>query len=173
MTLVVNAVAGPGAGKSTTSACLFGLMKIMGERCEYVQEYAKELVYDKDWLTLADQRAVAREQEMRQRRLLGQVDYIITDSPLPLGLVYAKPPYDQQWFEDAIWSQFDSYRNFTVYIERATPYQAYGRAHSEEESHDLDQRLRRMFDGRLDLVVPGDVDAPRVIYEALMARKGL
>lgn len=82
MTKVINLFAGPGAGKSTTAAALFVLMKTEGYKVELVTEYAKELVYAEDWETLNWQPAVTKEQDARQRRLVGKVDWIITDSPL-------------------------------------------------------------------------------------------
>lgn len=168
MTLVVNTIGGPSSGKSTTCAKLFGLMKSEDRCCELVPEYAKELVYEQNWSALANQWLVTGEQDRRLRRLIGQVDHIINDSPLPLGLIYAKPPFkDAAWFENAIWGMFESYRNFNIYISRAKPYQTYGRCHSEEEAHEIDEQLLRLFEGRIDLVVPGDDDAHRVIYEAI------
>ncbi len=43
---VINLWAGPGAGKSTTAAGLFNLMKIRGYNVELVTEFAKEMVYE-------------------------------------------------------------------------------------------------------------------------------
>jgi len=143
-------------------------MKAEDERCELVQEYAKELVYEQNWSALANQWLVTGEQDRRLRRLVGQVDYVIHDSPLPLGLVYAQAPFDgAPWFEQAVWGMFDTYRNFNIYVRRAKAYQAYGRVESEEEAHEKDERLLRLFEGRIDLVVDGDRDAHRVIYEAI------
>lgn len=169
MTIIVNPVAGPGAGKSTLAHNLFALMKAAGEKVEFVTEYAKELTYDEDWMMLSEQALVLREQERRQRRLRGKVDYVVTDSPLPVGLVYAPPPFDEPWFAERVWKAFDAYENFTVFVERVHPFQTYGRYHDEAESLELDARLRVLFKDRIDLVVPGDDDGPKQVYEALKA----
>lgn len=46
-TLIVNLVAGPGTGKSTTMAGVFYKLKSLGIDCEMVTEFAKELVWEK------------------------------------------------------------------------------------------------------------------------------
>lgn len=165
--IVVNLIAGPGAGKSTTAAGLFGLMKMRHLKVELVQEFAKDKTYEKDWSTLSNQFMCAAQQDQRLRRLLGQVDWCINDSALPLGLAYAVPPFDQDWFTRAVWGLYDTYENFNVFIRRVKPYQQYGRAHSEAESQEKDDQLRSIFEGRIDLEVDGDDAAPAVIFEAL------
>lgn len=167
MTVVVNLIAGPGAGKSTYSAGLFGILKMDGLKAELVQEFAKDKTYERDWNALANQFYCSAQQDKRLRRLLGQVDWVVNDSALPLGLAYARPPFDAAWFTAAIWNLFDTYTNFNVFVERVKPYQTYGRTQTEDEARDLDVRLRDLFAGRIDLVVPGDDSAPHVIYEAL------
>lgn len=55
MTLVVNLYAGPGTGKSTTAALAFGELKTLGVNCEYVQEYAKDRVWDEHFSVFSNQ----------------------------------------------------------------------------------------------------------------------
>ena len=45
-TLVVNLFAGPGAGKSTGAAYIFSMLKMAGIDTEYVNEYAKDKVWE-------------------------------------------------------------------------------------------------------------------------------
>lgn len=86
MSFVINLIGGPGAGKSTTAAGVFFLLKLLNVRCELVTEFAKELTYDENWSDLKRQLYVTAEQERRQRRLVDKVDFIVTDSPLLLGV---------------------------------------------------------------------------------------
>lgn len=165
--LVINLIAGPGAGKSTSAGILFGLMKMANEKVELVQEYAKDKTYEQDWTALDNQFMCAAQQDQRLRRLLGHVDFCINDSALPLGLAYAKAPFDKPWFTDAVWGLYDTYSNFNVFIERVKPFQQYGRAHNEAESREKDEELKAIFAGRIDLTVPGDAAAGAVIYEAI------
>lgn len=170
MTLIINLAGGPGSGKSTTTAGLFHYMKLRDVRCELVTEYAKDKTYESAWQPLANQWLITGKQDQRLRRLQDQVDIIVTDSPLPTGLLYAKDPFDQPWFDDAVWRLFDSYRNFTVMLNRVKKFQTYGRTQSEDEARQLDKTLRTLLDGRIDLEVDGDEAAPEYIFRALVDR---
>jgi hypothetical protein len=115
---VINLWAGPGAGKSTTAAGLFFLMKLTGRRVELVTEYAKEVVYDQDPTRIKNQLLILAKQDERLRRLQGQVDYVITDSPLPATWVYAKPPFQDPWFHKTVNAVFRTYDNFNILVSR-------------------------------------------------------
>ena len=105
---VINLWGEPGAGKSTVAAGLFNLMKLMGEKVELVTEYAKDLTYEKNHGSLQNQLLILATQDNRLRRLEGQVEWAITDSPLPLGILYVTPEYDE-WLEDAAFAAFERY----------------------------------------------------------------
>lgn len=130
MTKIINLFGGPGSGKSTTAAGLFFLMKHEGYKVELVTEYAKELVYE-GLITHTSAKDILFGQWKRQAILMDKVDYIITDSPLLLGAVYAKHSEDRldakQWFN----SGFD---NINFFILRTKPYAVYGRTQTEEEA---------------------------------------
>lgn len=88
-TLNVNLYAGPGIGKSVTAARLYAELKLRGIHTELVAEYAKELVY----LGILEQKTqedILKEQIRRQGLLQGQALVVVTDSPAPMSLVYAK-----------------------------------------------------------------------------------
>ncbi|AXQ69166.1 thymidylate kinase [Caulobacter phage CcrBL9] len=156
---VVNLYGGPGAGKSTTRAGLFYKMKMAQLVVEETPEYAKDLTYEKNWTALTNQWLVIGEQNHRLNRLRGQVDYAVTDSPLPLGLMFATPAFQTEWFTDAVWGLYDTYDNVNIFIERAKPYQKFGRNQSEDEARLIDRKLRHLMRDRIDLYVPGDENA--------------
>ncbi|MFN3573644.1 MAG: AAA family ATPase [Phenylobacterium sp.] len=138
---MINLWAGPGAGKSTTAASLFALMKAHGLRVELVREYAKELTYEGDMVRLSNQLVILAEQYRRLDSLVGQVDWAITDSPLPIGIAYARPAFRTPAFVGMVkeaWAHFDN-RNY--WVERVKPYQTYGRSETEAEARTLDERL--------------------------------
>ncbi|MCW2317124.1 hypothetical protein M2322_002678 [Rhodoblastus acidophilus] len=157
---VINLWAGPGAGKSTAAAGLFHLMKHEGYAVELVTEYAKDLTYERNWALLNNQRFVTREQDRRLRRLQGQAEWAITDSPLPLGLVYAEP----NTMDLMLWGLFEdpAYQNFNVWVERNKLYSQLGRTQTEDEAKALDVKIAKHFGlaHGPHLMTPGDPQAP-------------
>ena len=147
-TVVVNLFAGPGAGKTTCAWEIAEKLKKLGYVVEYVPEYAKELVWDNrlDLLdgTVAHQRQLCDVQAHRVDRLIGKVDFIITDSPVLLNLSYLKeqsPAYEQE-----VLQRFNAHHNFCVFIERGSgQFETAGRIHSEDQSHQLDREIKDML----------------------------
>lgn len=147
-TLVINLFAGPGAGKTTCAWEIASKLKKLGYVTEYVGEYAKELVWDgrADLLdgTVENQRAVYIEQKRRVDRLIGKVDFIVTDSPAILSKTYLKERNAE--FEKEMVDDFLRYHNFCVFVERGTRYEKEGRVHTEEESKELDREIKALLE---------------------------
>lgn len=173
MMRIINVWGGPGSGKSTTAAGLFSMMKMRGHKVELVTEFAKDLTYKKDFITLSNQLAVLGEQDHRLRRLEGHVDYVITDSPLLLSIVYAQGIYSEQWFRRAVWGAFCTYDNTNFLLKRAKPYMEYGRNQTEDEAREIDGVLRRLLDayGVEFTQIKGDEAAPSAIYSVLFQQE--
>lgn len=87
-TKVINLLGGSGIGKSTTAAHLFAEMKYMGLHCELVREYVKMWAWQGKEVGPFDQMYLLGKQSKYESILYGNVDYIITDSPLLLCPVY-------------------------------------------------------------------------------------
>lgn len=143
---VVNMFAGPGTGKSTTATGLFHIMKSNGFKVELVTELAKDFTYERNHVALGNQLYILGCQDYRQRRLVGHCDWVVTDSPLPLGLAYTDEEY-VEWLPDATWSAFDRYDNFNVLLHRSSehPYQTYGRNQTEEQAMVLDNIIDSLY----------------------------
>ncbi len=165
---VINLFAGPGAGKSTTAAGLFYTMKLRDIKCELVTEYAKDMTYEKRHTTLSDQLYMLAKQNQRIRRLENQVDYVITDSPLLLGLVYTTPNYYKSFITLAL-EIFNSYDNINFFIERTKKYQAYGRSQTEDEAKGKDMEIIHLLarHGANFKRVKGNKKAPSLIMGQL------
>lgn len=99
MTQRIYLWAGPGAGKSTLAADIFQEGKRRGLSIELVREFAKEKVWRGEPL---DQLELWAEQWRREKELLGKVDYIVTDSPWPMGYIYAVHYEAPSWFKRAL-----------------------------------------------------------------------
>jgi hypothetical protein len=167
MTTIVNMFAGPGAGKSTTKAGLFFKMKLAGYRVEVVEEFAKELTYDGDLGTMENEMYMLAEQDRRQRRLLGKVDYVLTDAPLLKSAFYVRGVYDSPAYREHIERLFDSYDNVNVWVVRDKPYQTYGRTQTEDEAIAIDEKMRNALLSRMHFHVRGNSAAPDEILAFL------
>lgn len=137
-TKIINLFGGPGSGKSTNAAGLFYQLKIQHIKCELVTEVAKDFTWEERWGTLACQPYVFGKQLMRLERLLGKVDYIITDSPIFLSAVYnEKYPF----FSRSVAEIFKSMNNVNFVLQRNKPYFRDGRNQTEEEAQNIDHNI--------------------------------
>lgn len=142
--LVLNLVAGPGAGKSTTAAGVFSKLKLRGVNCELVTEYAKDKVWEESYRVLEDQIYVLGKQHHRLFRLKDKVDAIITDSPVFLSAYYGTDT--TILFDEFVAETYASYNNITVFLERQKHYNPAGRMQSEEEAREIDRELKDLME---------------------------
>lgn len=140
---VINFFGGPGTGKSTTAAELFAAMKKRGMRVELIHEVAKEYVWERWDHIFREQDYISAHQHRQQRRLVGHdIDYVILDSSILLGLFYTPddfPPSFKVFLRDV----FDSYDNLNIYLTRSSdfPYQQEGRNQDEETAREIDEQV--------------------------------
>ena len=142
-TLVVNLFAGPGAGKSTTAAGIFFVLKSRGVNCELAAEYAKDLCWEERTRTFDDQIYIFGKQYHRIFRLLGQVSVVITDSPLLLTPVYdaeKRPTLKKLVLEEhkKMWT-------YNCFLKRKKAFNSKGRNHNEDQAKDLDYAVADML----------------------------
>jgi hypothetical protein len=159
-TKVINMFGGPGVGKSTIATGLFSAMKQRRMEVEYVSEYAKEITWEKTNALLDNQIHVFAEQFRRQFRLLGKVNWIVTDSPLVLSAVYFnKYAKDQSTFTDSylklcekfFMESFNQFDNRNIVIERSKLYNPNGRNQTLEQAIEIDQEI-------VDILLDFDID---------------
>lgn len=143
-TLVINLIGGPGSGKSTIAAGLFYKLKCKGYLCEYVSEYAKDKVWEESFKTLDDQVYVFGKQFHRLFRVKDKVDIIITDSPLPLSVIYDKG--ESEHFYNLVIEQYNTFNNLMVFVEREVPYEDVGRMQNEDEAKVIDTNIKSMLE---------------------------
>ena len=142
--LVINLIGGPGSGKSTIAAGLFYELKKRGYLCELVTEYAKDKVWEESYKTLDDQIYVFGKQFHRMFRVKDKVDIIITDSPLPLSIIYDKG--ESKYFHNFVIEQYNTFNNLMVFVERETKYEEEGRMQTEAEAIVIDNHIKNLLD---------------------------
>lgn len=153
MSLVINMLAGPGTGKSTMAGGIFNKLKTNGYNVEYVQEFAKTLTWEKNFLALSNQFYVSGVQKYTQDMLLGQVDAIITDSPIIIGLMYYKEKNKKikKAFETFIVESFKAQNNINFFLNRTKKYNPSGRNQTLEEAIEIDNKIKQFL---TDLDIP-------------------
>lgn len=155
--IVVNLWAGPGAGKSTMAAGVFYSLKSAGYNCELVTEFAKDLTWEGRKAALNCQEYITGKQSFKLQRCAEQVDVIITDSPLPLGVFYNSNPILNDNYTNTVMAIFNQYENYNYFIRRLKKYNPAGRNQTEEEAKAIDVSMLKFMNtcGIIYSTVPG------------------
>ena len=144
-TICVSLFGPPGAGKSTLAAYVFAKLKMMGVNCELVTEFAKDKVWEKNNEALSNQIYIFAKQYYRMSRCTGQVDVIITDSPLFLSPFYNKDPEIDEPLKQLVHVISERYDNLNYFLKRVKKYNPVGRLQSEAESDQYGVRIKEML----------------------------
>lgn len=170
--LIVNLFAGPGAGKSTTAAGVFSLLKMQDVNAELVTEFAKDLTWEERSATLDNQYYVWAKQHHRMWRLRDKVDVMVTDSPLLLGILYGRDkPY---CFNDMVLHSFNEFTNVNFVLVRNKPYNPYGRSQTEDEARQIDSEVSHLLQryGIPYTAIQGDFEGANEITRQTLLRLG-
>ena len=178
---IINLFAGPGAGKSTTAAGLFNLLKLKEYNAELVTEFAKDAVYECRNRTLENQYYVFGKQYHRIWRIVeywkerGVEDgYIVTDSPFILSIFYQKNKNKTfKKFRKFVLEAFNEFDNYNFFLDRVKKYNPNGRLQTEDEAKQIDKKIESFLtENKIDFWrVIGGKDAAKGILEVL--EKGL
>lgn len=146
-TRIVNLFGGPGIGKSTLAAGIFHEMKSEGYSVELVDEYAKQLTWEERQKEMVNQIYIFAKQYKKLERLIGKVDYVITDSPLLLSLVYPSKSYFPA-LAPLVEQVNNSFDNRNIVLERTFKFVQKGRNQNEYYAKKIDARVREVLKGR-------------------------
>lgn len=176
-TILINLFGGPCAGKSTLRADVFRLLKQQGVNCEEVYEHAKKLTWSARKKELSCQPYILGKQLRDMEILQGQVDVIITDSPLLLCAYYTKkyrPDAYPPAFHEFVVQHFHRMGGMNYFIQRVGPYNPVGRNQTEAEANEAAYEIESMLlasDVEFD-VIPGDVNAAVRIVDDILVTLG-
>lgn len=150
-TIVINLMGGPGVGKSTFATKLFVMMKQKGLSCEYVDEFAKGLVWENRNFALQDQLYILGNQNHNLNRVNGKVNVIITDSPILLSMYYNRnnpkaSQFDFNIFDKLVLDCYSHYKNIVLFLKRNFDYSKEGRRETEEQSIQANEKIKNLLD---------------------------
>jgi hypothetical protein len=149
MTYVINFI----SGKSLVSSLVYAELKCNGYITEYVQEYAKQLVWFKKLDKLNNQYYVSTKQYEMINLLveLRDLDYVVMDGALLLGLcyndIYKSNVSNIEKTRSMIIEKNSKFKNIYIYLERNenVKYEQQGRVQNESEARDIDKYLKKML----------------------------
>jgi hypothetical protein len=177
MPKIINMISGPCSGKSVLAAELFVHMKKQGIHVEYLQEYAKKLVWLKDFEMLNNQHLVSYKYYKSIKALseCKDIEYIILDSSLVNGLYYNRNNLNNlsnvEKTELQILKYFNEFDNINFFVKRGKyEYEQAGRIESEQESMSIDIHLEKLLTHHsipYNIVQIGDEDIIQKILNTL------
>ena len=143
---ICNFYGGPGAGKSTSAAATFALLKHRKVNCELIQEFVKEAAWEKRSKKIFEaQDYLFGKQHFRLIQVQDDVDIIVTDSPLILGCAYISPDYPLPSLKNVIKEAYHCYDNLDIFLTRVTEYNPAGRNQTGEEAIELDLVVKNVL----------------------------
>ena len=122
------------------AASLFSKLKWMGIDCELAAEYAKDLVWEKRDKTFENQVYIFGKQHNRIFRLLGQVQVVITDSPLLLTPIY--DGRKRETLKKLVFEEVNRCNNLNIFVIRRKDYNPNGRVHTKSQADIIDETVK-------------------------------
>lgn len=148
MAYIVNVFGGPASGKSTLSAQLYAHFKTKQYDVEYVNEFAKELVYENNLKALANQTYVFGTQLHRLLMAAEHNQLIICDSPLLLAAIYQDNT--SKMLTELIVEMHEKFTNYNILLKRNMQHHSMvGRIHSLTQSVSIDNQIVHLLNDKL------------------------
>ncbi len=149
-TKVINIIGGPGSEKSLFTAAIILQLHLRQKSVELIPDYAKSLVWQKDYEALRNQYKIAQQQFHMLELLDGQVQYLVTESSLP-QILYYNEFYPDNICDVAktrkqILEWYKQHKNVNILVERGDrKYVHTGRFQDEEQAKEVDRGMRALL----------------------------
>lgn len=145
-TRVINIIGGPGCGKSLFTAAIILYLNLHQQSVELIPDFAKSVVWQKDYEALKNQYFIAQQQYRMLALLDGQVQFLVNECSLPQLMFYnehyAENICDVGKTREHIRAWYRQFNNVNVLVDRSG--QAYvhtGRFQDEEQAREVDHGL--------------------------------
>lgn len=149
-TKIINIIGGPGCDKSLFSSAIILNLNLREKSVEQIPDYAKFLVWHKDYEALKNQYVIAQRQFEMLALLDGQVQYLVTDCALPQLLFYNETYRDNicdvTKTKAQILEWYQAHDNINILVERGNKkYVSTGRMQDENGARKIDMELKGML----------------------------
>ena len=173
-TKVINIIGGPGGDKSLVSAGIIVNLNLRQKLVEQIPDFAKSLVWQRDFEALRNQYHIARQQFRMLELLDGQVQFLVTECSLP-QLLYYNASYEENVCDVAktrkqILDWYKQHDNINIVVERSDrKYVHTGRFQNEEHARRIDHAIRANLvrEGIPHTVVKSEMDAINAFAKTL------
>lgn len=139
--IIINFFGEPGAGKSCASAYVFYSLKKLGYNIEYLQEFAKQKLYENANKVFSCEPYIFGKQLYRLKSIGDNVDIVVTDSPLLLPHFYEQDENFKKLLLQLELNCFNSFNNINYFIVRNHTYQQNGRFQTEDEALQINNEI--------------------------------
>lgn len=174
-TKVINIIGGPGCDKSLFSSAIILYLNLHHKTVENIPDYAKSLVWQRDFEALKNQYQIAQRQFEMLELLDGQVQFLVSECSLPQVLYYnehyAENICDVPKTRAKILQWYKQHNNVNVMVERGDKkYIHTGRFQDEEQARNIDKALRHTLthEGLKYTVLPPELDAINAFAASLL-----
>ncbi len=149
-TQVINVIGGPGCDKSLITSAVILFLKLHNKTVEVIPDFAKSLVWQRNFEVLKNQYFIAQRQFEMLSLLDGQVQYLISECSLPQVLYYNENYLDNICDIDKTRVQIrawhSQFNNVNVLVERGDRnYIRTGRFQDEDGARAIDRGLRALL----------------------------
>ncbi len=165
-TKVINIIGGPGCDKSLFTSAIILYLSLHQKAVEQIPDFAKSLVWQKDYEALKNQHHIAQQQFRMIELLDGQVQYLVTECSLPQVLYYNEhyPDNicDRGKTRQQVLDWYKQHNNVNVLVERGDrKYIHTGRFQDEAQAREVDQGLRQTLrrEGLPFTALPPEIEA--------------
>jgi hypothetical protein len=165
-TKVINIIGGPGCDKSLFTSAIILYLSLHQKAVEQIPDFAKSLVWQKDYEALKNQYHIAQQQFRMIELLDGQVQYLVTECSLPQVLYYNEhyPDNicDRGKTRQQVLDWYKQHNNVNVLVERGDrKYIHTGRFQDEAQAREVDQGLRQTLrrEGLPFTALPPEIEA--------------
>lgn len=139
---IINLFGAPGSGKSTCASFLFYQLRLQHIDCELTGEFPKELRWEGRDIARKNHIFIFANHLYKIECLQKEAEVIISDSPLPLSIFYNDNPHIHEELSNLILKVNSTFSATNYLLIRDFPYSKVGRYQTEEESDDLNHKLR-------------------------------
>jgi len=149
-TKIINIIGGPGCDKSLFSSAIILNLNLRHKSVEQIPDYAKSLVWQKDFDALRNQYRIAQRQFEMLDLLNGQVQYLVTECAL-MQILYYNETYrhnicDVEKTRAQILDWYHQHDNINLLVQRSDKkYVQTGRLQSEDEARRIDIELKELL----------------------------